>query len=143
MAAQAAGAVALRLVKNKWFWIILGAIILILIIRKNWRYIRAWFSPSKGDFTGAPINPERKAWLESRAEELHKYLSQWGFTSDTDSVLKEIQNVNDDELLYLAKYYKSALTRGNSLYVDIDNKWMPFYGSDEKLLARLSKIGQL
>ncbi len=146
MAAQVAIAdQVLKLVKNKWFWIILGSIIVLLILRKNWVYIKAKFSKSYGDFSGEPILDARKTELEGMASNLYNeiYELSTGTTGSRSTAMDMISGLNDDELLYTARYYKKALTRGNSMYIDVDNELMPFTNSDETLMRRLSKIGQL
>ncbi len=142
-AAIAAGEIAMKILKNKWFWIGLATLIVLLIIRANWQYLKAKFARSFGDFTGEKISDSRQAVLNGFADNLHQSIHTSVAWGDTVDALNNISGVNDDELRYIARYYKRALSRGTSLYTDLNNEWMPLTDIDEQILTRLSKIGEL
>jgi hypothetical protein len=147
----------LNVLKNRWFWIILGLIILFLVLRRNWNRIKSsrLFNRDRGDysegFTAPPgqntsgmtqsqIAAARKKDLERLAEDLYREIyATFGYPT---KFIKEANTLNDTELKYLSQYYRKALTKGNTLYKDVDDEFLPHTNEDEKLLARLSKIGE-
>jgi len=51
-------------------------------------------------------------------------------------------SLSDNDLRYLADYYKKYLTKGTSLFVDMNDEVYPFGTDyDAKLISRLTKIG--
>jgi hypothetical protein len=138
-----------NILTNKIFWYGLGGLILLYILYRNWSKIKQFFgkdygvySSGGGTYTPAGIPDGRKGELETLAKELYDKI--YGVTTFTDKETSFIKanSLNDTELKYLAQYYKSALTRSDSLYHDVDSEWMPFSSEDENLLARLSALNE-
>lgn len=136
----------MKLFKNKWFWIILISIIVLIFIRRNWSKwsfkAKGRFGPQHGDWQPGTITDARKSVLEGLARELYDAIySGWGATIERGPIFNKVAYLNDNELEYTANYYKSAITKTNSLYYDVDEEYMPYSNSDEELMAKLSAIG--
>lgn len=144
--AATAGSAALRVVTSKWFWIALGIIIVILIVRRNWNKISGKFERDFGNYgshNGQPIEDltkDRKLTLEKWAQDLYTAIYTTG--GNSAPLMAIALSLNDLELKYLAQHYKKAITRGTSLYTDVDDEIMPGTDVDEKLMARLAKLGE-
>ncbi|MBN4061665.1 hypothetical protein JYU20_00525 [Bacteroidales bacterium AH-315-I05] len=151
--------VVAAILKNRWFWIAVVILIALILLNKYGRLIKVWLSPIRGDFQPGGITDKRKQELEDLASVAHSaiysstgnisipipipafgYIS--GGETDVEEVLNKINTLNDNELYYVANYYKKSLTKGNSLYKDIDDEWMPFVNIDEKLMARLTELSR-
>lgn len=133
-----------KVVRNKWFWIGLAILIVILILRRYYPYLKSKFARSYGDFSGEKITESRKTELETMAQDLYdKIYGGYHSINTRSDLMHKVAAINDDELLYLSRYYKNAITRSNSLYKDISNEFMPFASGDQVLMSRLAKIGQL
>lgn len=138
----------------KYKWWILGiilAIIIVLYLRRNWYKVRHIFQPRDIDIeTGESINisEQRKAQLETLARDLYDDIydtpiNYLGIVSHTKELYTKADALSDNELLYLARYYKRYLANGNSLWMDIDDEYSsPFDNYMTSLQAHLSKIGE-
>ena len=56
--------------------------------------------------------------------------------------LKEADKLTDTELKFLSQYYRDHITQDTWLYTDIDDEILPLTNIDEKIMGRLSKIGE-
>lgn len=138
-----------NILTNKTFWYGLGGLILVYILYRNWSSIKQLFgkdygvySGDTGTYTPSGIPEQRQAELKALAQELYDKI--YGVTTFTDKETSFIKAnaLNDTELKFLAQYYKSALTRSDSLYHDVDSEFMPFTSEDETLLSRLSALNE-
>lgn len=130
--------------KNKWFWIIVASIVILLIFRRNWSRIKSTFQRDFGNYGDYKINEEDEARLRELAENLYQQINS-SFSLGIDKRAKYMTDamaLTDTELKYLARYYRTALTKGTCLYKEIDDEWMPIDSVDEDLMARLAKIGE-
>lgn len=128
----------LKLVKNKWFWIGLATVIVLFLLWRNWDKIKSRFGRIRGDFQEGGISEKRKGELEKIAQELH------GENTDNKGdfiATCKLKGLNDSEINYVARYYESAITRGDSLYEHTDNRWGAFTDCDEDLMSILSRLG--
>lgn len=168
-AGQNVGQFAIILLKNKYFWYAVIAIIIFIIIVRQWGnitdWVKKWTQPSDVDIEeGEPLvnkavgkeiittkggdvltrKEAKEKQLEFLADEIYKsiYASASYPTFYRDEVLEQINQVTDTELKYISKYYKKFLTQGVWLYTDIDSEFMPHTSIDETVMSRLSKIGQ-
>jgi len=166
---QNAGQFAVTLLRNKFFWYAVIAIIVLIIIIRQWSNIRElikkWTQPSDINIEAEEplVNKEigseiittkggetltrkeaKEKQLKLLADEIYKsiYSSVSYPTFYRDEILEQINRITDTELEYLSKYYKKFLTQGVWLYTDIDNEFMPHTSIDETIMSRLSKIGQ-
>ena len=128
----------LNLVKNKWFWIGLAALIVIFYLWRNWDKIKSRLGRVRGDFQPSGISEKRQGELEKLAEELHgENTDNKGDFIATCKIIK----LNDSEIDYVARYYEDAITRGTSLHEDTDDRWGAFTDCDEDLMSILSRLG--
>jgi len=143
--AGAAQTMALKVVRNKWFWIAILVIVLVFVWARNLNKIKGQLGKDYGqytDVTPAEIQPYRKAYLEDLAQRLYTAMTSfWGI--ERNVVMAEALRIPDGEMKYLANFFKSAITRGESLYYWVDAEWMSQYDEDDQLLARLAKIGEM
>lgn len=54
--------------------------------------------------------------------------------------MTNLRLLNDKELKYAGRYYRNMY--GESMSTDIDNEYLPFTDEDEKIIARLIKLGE-
>jgi len=145
-AAQAGEALAtgaMKVLSDKRFWIGVAILIALLLAKKYWNKLAGSFQADYGDYDDGALQEARKNELEGLANELYTAMHDISFGSalDDDHLL-QLDQLTDRELKYVARFYKRAITRGVSLYQDINNEWMPFTDLDEMIMARLAQIGQ-
>jgi len=141
-----------KVIRNKWVWIGLGLIVVIIILRRvlpDMDIIRSRYGRKHGDWQpgqegslfdhSGGISDRRKGELETLAENMHKNI--YSTFGNARPVITKLLVLNDNELNYLAKYYKKELTRKNSLALDIDDEILWDTDKDEELLQRLYKLG--
>lgn len=122
----------------------IGAVV-VLVLLVLWyfrRDIQRFTATDFGDFDGAQPNEERKRYLEALARRVHEAI--YGFTTWTfrAELLAEVNQLNHEELRYLARFYEDALTRGEeSLYEDVTDEMLPNTNEDEALAATLNQLG--
>lgn len=133
------------LLKSKWFWIIIAILILLIIINKNWdsinsklfeRKITSYAKDAEGNVI--KISELDKPRLERLANNVKIADDDWVSGGIYASDLQPINELSDQELEYVAKYYKQAYSK--SLYEVVNNATMPFTQSDEKLMTRLDQL---
>lgn len=145
---------ALALFKNKWFWIALAAIIILILLWKNQNRIKGWFSQivkvDGGDYTKGIGDTEtvqatqqereaKKKIIEDLARETYSRINGVGLGL-TDTFAK-ILLLNDSELKYLSDFYKT-ISPNESLKDAIDNEVQPFTDQDELIITRLNQINE-
>lgn len=133
------------LLKNKWFWIGIGGLILLFIIWKNWNRITRFFQKRNIRFKPGEslyITDSRKQYLESMAKQAYDDIYNTPTFGHNELIYVEINKVTDNELLYLSEFYNDFLTRGNSLKYDIKDETFVFTDVNNKLIQRLNKIGE-
>jgi len=141
-----AGKGAMRLMSNKWFWIILGSLVAFLIIRRYWKKISSKvdsrLGTQYGDWQEGTITSGRKSQLEGYAQDVYDILACWYCIEGAESQLGKVAYLNDNELEYVARYYEQYVSdNGQTLYEDVDEEWLPAISTDEDLLSRLNKLG--
>ena len=143
--------IAGKVLSNKYFWMTVGAIILIVVTKKIWNKVSDSFQADFGEYDDPALQPERKDELEELARDTHTKIYEvefgigslgWGGSALGEEDLIALDELTDRELKYVAKFYKRALTRGVSLYKDIHREWLPFTDMDEIVMVRLAQIGQ-
>lgn len=144
---EAAGKGSMKLLTSRTFWIIVILVIVAIIIYRKSDYFlakaKSRLGQQTGDWQEGTITEGRKADLETLAERM--YAEIYSFTKQgeggTIAALQMTNTLNDNELLYLARYYEDHTGAENSLWFDIDDEWLPQTSSDETLMARLSALG--
>lgn len=127
-----------RLFRSKTFWLVFFIIVVLWIIWRNQDRIKQFFGRTRADFQPGSITEGRKSELEALANDAYNAI--YGVFGDTGDTLERVNALNDNELVYLAKFYKKALTKGSSLYKDVDDEFMPWDKVDEQLMGRLSQL---
>jgi hypothetical protein len=132
-----------QVVRSKWFWIIVGLILLLLILRRNWYMIRGWFQPSDIDGQQGPPDASRLPYLKALANSLYVDIYDTPLSGHTYEIYEEALELPDNELKYVSKYYRQHITSGVWLYEDIDNEGFSLWTNiDTQLMAKLSKVGE-
>lgn len=144
---QKAVAGAKSIFASRWFWFTVLALLLALVAWKYGKDIAAWakklFQRSYGsEGTDPELTEGDKRALEALAQDTYDAIYSVGGMGEGS--LNKLLALNDRSLIYLAEYYKKALTRGNTLYQDIDDEvvWTAFTDADEKIMARLKAVKQ-
>ncbi len=143
----AAGRGSMRLLTSRTFWIIVILIIVgIIIYRKSDYFLQragSRLGKQVGDWQAGTITDGRKKDLETIAHRLYGEI--YSFTKQgeggTIAALQMTNTLNDNELLYVAKFYEDSTGADNSLWFDVDDEWLPQTSSDEVLMSRLSQLG--
>ncbi len=138
--AIAAGQIGKNILTSKLFWIIVVIILVLYLANRHWDKIRGNVGRIRGDFQPGGITDKRKGELEALADELYRVIYSTATETWRYTVYEKANALNDNELLYLGKYYKQSKTGGTSLYRDIDDEWMPFSSIDEQLMSRLAQL---
>lgn len=138
-----------RILTNRWFWVIIGLVVLFFIVRgpisRAWAALKRATMRDGGDysqgFTGdADV---RRREVEALAQEAYNQLTAGIINpAKRESALQELLELNDTELRHAAKHYK-LLSRDQSLYKAVDTAWMPLSDVDEALMGRLSNIAMI
>jgi hypothetical protein len=140
-------AVLMKILKSKIFWYIVIGLILFFFIKKRYNIWRLKASNTfikdrdyQVDETGNVI-AVRKEEMENLAQKLYTEIYGWGswFNSDND-IYEEVYALNDQDLEFMAKYYKNYITRGNTLYEDITSEYV-VSSINEQIAARLLALG--
>lgn len=146
--AATAGNAAIKILTNKWFWIIVGSIVAFIIIRRYWQKwstkVESRLGPQYGDWQEGTITAGRKKELEGYAADVYEALACFWCNHATvaEPALSEVAYLNDNELEYVARYYEEYISDNNqSLYDDVDEEWLPATSVDADLMHRLSKLG--
>jgi hypothetical protein len=147
--------IVMNILKSKWFWIVLGVVVLFLLVRGPLKRTLAGltnllqkdggdYSTGLTDGAGSEVSgaaaDARKKEIEAMTQEVYNQLTA-GVPSPTarEASLVELSKLNDSELRIAAKHYK-LLSRDKSLFQAVDDAWMPFSDVDEELMGRLSNI---
>lgn len=125
--------------------VIIVVIVAFFVIRNYLPQIKLYFQPKNIDLQpgeSVEISETRKRYLESLAGRVYADIySTSTFTGHDDSVYIEANAVTDNELLYMAGYYKKYLSSGVSMWQDIDDEAY-LIQSPTDLQQHLSKIGE-
>lgn len=129
-----------------------------LLIWKNYPYIKGnikrFFGQNSGDFTygigGTEGNPHptneaviaRKSYIRTLAENLYAAINETLYTiTGKIQLLKEVNELNDAELLYLDDQY-SDISPDEGLWTAIDEEILPMTTIDSEVQARLSRLNR-
>jgi len=148
MAALAsAGKTAGVILRSPWFWVAIVALFLFLIGRKYWHKIAPFFQPSDIEFEpGEPakVPPAKEAEIKGLAAQLLSDIYDTPVpTGHVHSLYIAANELTDNQLKELSKYYRKQLTQGTYLYTDVDNEAFAFWTNvDSVLMAHLAKVGE-
>lgn len=142
-----AAAFIISILRSKIFWIILAVIVIAIIIRRNWYRIADFGKPryveleKDEDGKVVRVSEQRETELRDLANEIHTFInSPSSLITDNPKYLNTLKYLNDQELLYLSRYYKNVFE--NKLFTDIDDEILPWTNADDEILTRLQKMGQ-
>lgn len=139
-----------RLFKSKYFWYALAALIILLILKKQWNNLNAGLSRTfvkDKDYerdTSGSVLPVNETLAKDLASKLYTEIHSVGGWFVKDGALYgEILALNDQDLEYMANYYARYVARGarNQMYIDIDDEIYGFSSVDEDIMNRLSVLG--
>lgn len=100
-------------------------------------------TPNNAGYTagGGNIGAGRE-YIEKIASSLYSDIYETPWTGHEYTYYIQALGLSDNDLRYLADHYKKYLTKGTSLFDDIDNEvFAPGVTLDGDLMARLTKIG--
>lgn len=150
-ALSGAGSKLKGLLTNKYFWIAVVVVIVLLVLRKYWNRLSTSLRPDRGDYRDVlpgEVQEYRKVYLEDLAERIHirtegyNGASWLAFRYDPRvAVFEEALELPDGELAVMAKHYRKAVNRGQRLSEVIDGEWV-IGSSNEELATRLEKLGE-
>ena len=129
---------------NKYFWIAVALIIVLFIIWKNWDRIKYMFRRADINYRNdepAIISEADKIVLEDVANKVHTDIYDTSWTGHKKVLYQTLNALSDSRLKYLARYYKSKLANGVSLYTDLGDEVYTFDEPDQ-IKTRLIKIGE-
>lgn len=138
------------ILSNKWFWIILGAIILLIILRKYGgsviQSLKNLISPENIDFApGEPVilSKQREEEIRAIGDLISADIEDTPVGSRNVAAYEAANALTDNELKFLAKYYKTLDSDEYGLWKAIDSETYYFSAATEanKLKSRLAKIG--
>ncbi len=140
---------------------IIVAILLFFVIRKYWSQISKLFQKSDIDFEegegliipekpadivakyGADADFKSQQELKQLATDLYSDIYDTPYSGHIHSLYSSATHLTDNELRFLAKYYRKSLTHGTYLFTDVDNEgFVPWTNVDTLLMAHLSKVGE-
>ena len=129
--------------------IIKGAIafLIMYLIYKNWWRISALLRPKSKNISpdgqeGLGISDARKGYIEGLAGEMYTDIYSTPFTGHDYEPYQSAKGLFDDEIVYLADFYKNHLASGNSLYNDINSQWYTWGDSPTDLMNLLAANGK-
>ncbi|MFA5408075.1 MAG: hypothetical protein WC343_04810 [Bacilli bacterium] len=133
------------MLKNKWFWYAVIAIIVLIILKRNMYVIKQWLRGRDVSDTNSlegNLDTVRKESLKGMANAMWEDMDGLNLSGHDTALWNSVYATTDTELIYLAKYYKRYVRNGVSLYEDIGDELMPGTDIDEKIRTRLSKVGE-
>lgn len=128
---------------SKWFWIILGVIILLILLHKYYPTIKdKFFDVAQPNYTKdadgnvIQVSALDQPRLKKIADDIDSASRNWMglFAEDLAPALA----LSDQELEYVAKYFKT--TYGKSLYSVLSTSFMPSTKSDDVLMSKLDRL---
>ncbi len=129
----------MQILKNKWFWILVALIVLLLLLRKYWTFVKRYFQPLD---VSDPTQQGADQKYKDIAQELRNDIEGISLTH-SDAPYEAAYKLNNDELYKVAAHYKK-LSGGDSLYEDIKGEVFYCFVKpciQDKLTTRLEQIG--
>lgn len=88
------------------------------------------------------ITPQRQSEIKLIGQNIFNDIEDTPFTGHNYDVYNQALSLTDNELNYLADYYKQFLSIGKSLWSEIDSQYYVTSGIPAKLQTRLATIGK-
>lgn len=136
-------------VKNNQAMIIKGIVVVVLIylIYKNWWRISVLLKPKSDNISqdtqdGNGISESRKTYIEGVAGDIYNDIYYTGYTGHDYTPYTMALGLFDDEIKYMADFYKNHLSSGKSMYKDIDSQWYTWGNEAEDLMNLLASNGK-
>lgn len=132
-----AATIALQALRSKWTWIVLAIIVALLLLRKYWPRITAYFRPDRADYSqDPPLTDEEKPSLRQLAEDVFAEFD--GVTTSTKE-FERLLALDNTRLRYVAEQFR-IVSGGEPLREAIDAEWIA--GDDDStIIARLYRMG--
>ena len=128
--------------KNKK--LIIGIVIIILVIvlwqRHAWKLGRLFNPSQRNNSPEATINDARKEGIEKIANRIYEDIESTPIFGHDYTPYEEALNLYDNEIEYLATYYKTHLNSGSTLWDSIDSQWYTWGYSPLKLQSKLKEL---
>lgn len=121
-------------------WLIILAVC--YIVYKNWWRVEGMLKPVSRDNSPEALSDTRKNSLETIAGEMYNDIYHTPLTGHDYSSYTKIVAMYDNEVIYLADYYKNHLANGNKLYTDINSQWYTWGNTPNELMTKLSELGK-
>jgi len=130
--------------------VLIGIIIIIglFLLKRNWHKIAAFLNPAarrnNPDSVAGEVPQDRKNLLEDLAGKIYNDIQSTSIWGHNAGLYSSALSYYDDELVYMAKFYKNQLSSGNSLYSDMSDQWYvnDSYDYSGQLYTKLSELGQ-
>ena len=139
-----------KIFTNRYFWIVIGVIVALIIIHRYWSTIKQAF----GNATQSQVinyqpgetvvvSSTRKKELEDAAKGVYNDIYDTPIIESRDwPSYGVLNNATDNELKYLANFYSSTLSNGSSLYKDLDNEaYIDNRSLIDGIKSRLAQMG--
>jgi hypothetical protein len=123
------------------------AFVIVYLIYKNWWRVAAILKPKSENVSpdtesGNGISDSRKSYIEGIASALYSDIYSTGWFGHDYTPYENANGLFDDEIVYLADFYKNHLSSGESLYNDIDSQWYTWGNEANTLLSLLASNGK-
>lgn len=140
------------IVTNKYFWWVIVALVLIIVIYKYKARIKGWLQQDNGDYSRGIGDTEtteansaeiaaRKAEIEKLATDMFSSFNGADTVTGKIMLINKALAYNDAELKYLSNYYK-IVSPNESLYEAVSADWFWWNNEDDLLLAKLNKLNE-
>lgn len=137
-----------QLLKSKYFWWAVVALLVYIVIRRNYYKLQDLLAPSYVETTKdtnghvVPISQVRKSRLVYLAREIYRQVTSFG-PWDNFTVVDELSIATDAELVWAAGFYKEVLAKNQATLYDGLSNQFSLYGinSDNIIEVRLKQMG--
>lgn len=136
---------------KNWLYIIIAVVIVLILIRNRHKIANLFEAKapdrSAEDQGEQPIPDSRKQFIHGLANNLYNDIYETPWLSHNHLLYSQALGLMDNELKYLATYYRQNLSSGSTLNDDIGGEWysLDFPTTSDapyKLRTELSRVGE-